>query len=578
LIASFLVWNLKPAPPRALMRFALVLPATERLTGRSRNMVAFSPDGKHVVYSANQQLYLRAMDQLEATPIRGTAEGTGRSPFFSPDGQWVGFYAGGQLKKVSIRGGAPVTLCEAANPWGASWAADDRIVFGQGPERIFQVPATGGSKELLISVDSAKNEEAHGPQILPGGEAVLFTLRSGGSWDDAQIVVHSLETGERKVLINGGRDGRYVPTGHLVYAREGTLMAVPFDVVRLEVTGGPVPTVEGVRQAAANLTGAAQFSFSGLGSLVYVPGTREIKRTLVWVDREGNEEPLVGELSPSQRPRVSPDGTRLAITIADSGNEDVWIYDLARKTSSRLTFDPASDSFPVWTPDGRRVVFSSTRDGGQYNLFWKAADGTGQVQRLTTSPNSQIRHSFSPDGKQMVFVEVDPETEADLYVLSMEGELKSQPLVQTDFREIDPAISPDGRWMAYESDETGQLEVYVRPFPNVEEGKWQISGERGGDPVWSPEGRELFYYNFIASGMMAVRIETEPTFSAGSPVLLFTGRYRYGQGRQYDIHPDGQRFLMIKEGGQTEGASAPTQLIIVQNWFEELKRLVPTGE
>ena len=262
-IASIAVWNLKPAPaPQPVARFALTLPTTEQFTNVGRHLVALSPDGTHLVYAANSQLYLRAMAELESTPIRGTESGA-RSPFFSPDGQWVGFWQGGALKKVAISGGAPVTLCAAGNPFGANWGADDTIVFGQGNEGLWQVPGTGGTKQHLITLDSG--EYGHGPQILPGGKAVLFTVGRGGIWDDAQIVVQDLETGERKVLINGGTDARYVPTGHLVYAREGTLLSMPFDLARLEVTGGPVPIVEGVMQTDANQTGAAQFSFSRNG-------------------------------------------------------------------------------------------------------------------------------------------------------------------------------------------------------------------------------------------------------------------------------------------------------------------------
>ncbi|MFQ5930120.1 MAG: hypothetical protein ACE5MK_10490, partial [Acidobacteriota bacterium] len=417
----------------------------------------------------------RAMDQLEARPIRGT-QGGARSPFFSPDGQWVGFKAEGQLKKVSLSGGPPVTLCDASTLGRASWGADDRIVFGQGPEGIWQVLATGGTKELLISVDASKNESAHGPQILPGGKAVLFTVGLGHNWDEAQILAQSLETGERKVLIQGGRDARYVPTGHLVYARAGRLLAVPFDLARLEVTGGRVPIVEGIRQTSVFPTAAAPFSFSDLGSLVYVPEIgAEIERTLVWMDRKGHEERLAADAHSYMHPRVSPDGTRLAITLTEPDNMDVWVYDLARQTLTRLTFDPAADQSPLWTPDGLRVVFRSAREGGDFNLFWKAADGTGQVERLTRSPNSQYPYSFSRDGKRLFFVELNPETRYDIHVLSMEGERSSKPLLQTEFSENTPAISPDTRWMAYSSNESGQFEVYVRPFPNVDEGKWLIS-------------------------------------------------------------------------------------------------------
>ena len=327
LISLVVLWPTSPTP-RPLARFAIPLPADQSLTTYGRHQVAFSPAGTHLVYVANDQLYLRAMDQLEVTPIRGTIGGT--SPFFSPEGQWVGFWVGGELKKVAIAGGAPVTLCSAENPSGASWAADDRIVFGQGREGVSQVSANGGEKELLISVDSEKVELAHGPQVLPGAEALLFTLRSGAGniWDDSQIVVQSLETGERNVLVNGGTDARYVPTGHLVYAQQGTLLAVPFDVARLEITGDRVPIQDGVAQSIA--TGASQFAFSDLGSLVYIPGnSAAVSRTLVWVDREGREEPLAVEPLAYRWPRISPDGGHLAVYTSDS-ESDVWTFDLRR--------------------------------------------------------------------------------------------------------------------------------------------------------------------------------------------------------------------------------------------------------
>ncbi len=570
-IALIAVLVVTPQPaPQPLTRMAMVLPSDQQLSSPGRHQVAFSPDGQHLVYVANDQLYLRAMEQLEATPIRGTTEGGGRNPFFSPDGQWVGFWAGDGLKKVAITGGVPVTLCGAANPWGASWGADDRIVFGQGTEGIFQVSANGGEKGLLIRVDS-ENESAHGPQILPGGDAVLFTLSSrSGSWDNAQIMVQSLKTGERKVLVNGGTDARYVPTGHLVYVQERTLLAMPFDVVRLEVTGGRVPIVEDVGQARANLTGAAQFTFSDLGALVYVSdSTSGMNRTLVWVDREGNEEPLAAETRSYSRPGLSPDGEQLAVTASDRGNTDVWIYDLRRNTSNRLTFDPGIDDSPVWMPDGRRVVFESSREGG--GVYWKAADGTGQVQPLTTSPLRQIPYSVSPDGKYLILMVQNPETGFDVEVLSMEGESTTKPIIQTEFGDYCPAVSPDGRWIAYHSDASGQPEVYVRPFPNVEDGRWLISSGGGNYPVWAPTGKELFYTSF--DRLMAVRIETEP-FLAGNPEILFTGNYFSPIGRNYDIHPEGQKFLMMREVEQTGGTRQ--ELIVVQNWFEELKRLVPT--
>ena len=454
-------------PPRPVARFSLPMPPGETLTGRGRHVVAVSSDGTRLVYSANEQLYLRAMDQTEATPVRGT-EGEARSPFFSPDGEWVGFFAQRQLKKVAVSGGAPVTLCDAQPPLGARWGADDTIVFGQRGTGILQVSGDGGTPEVLIQLE-ATEEVGHGPQILPVEKAVLFTLGDGTNWDDAQIVVHSLETRERKVLIEGGRDARYVSTGHLVYVLDGTLLAVPFDVDKLEVTSGPIPMAEGVMTADLS-TGAAHFSVSDTGALVYVAGSSLVDRTLVWVDRDGREEALAAEPRAYRYPRISPDGGRLALDVRDQEN-DIWIWDFARETLTRLTFAPAEDFYPVWTPDGRKVAFASNRDGG-FNLYWKAADGTGTVERLTESENLQFPSAFTPDGKQLVFSEFGRQ-DSNLGRLSLEG--SSEPLLATEFNERNGEISPDGRWLAYESDASGQYEVYVRPFPNVEDGQWLIS-------------------------------------------------------------------------------------------------------
>ncbi len=292
-------------------------------------------------------------------------------------------------------------------------------------------------------------------------------------------------------------------------------MVVPFDPAALEVTGDSVSVVQGVSQ----VNNMVDYAISDNGTLVYVPSpsTGGFNRTLVWVDREGKEEPLAAELQSYESPRISPDGSRLAITIDASGGRDVWIYDLEREIPTRLTFDPGEDQYPVWTPDGQRIVFGSDRDGAARNLYWKAADGTGQAERLMTSPNNQTAHSLSPDGKRLVFGE---SPSRDLHVLSMEGERTSQPLFQSPFRETLGTISPDGHWIAYQSNESGRGEVYVRPFPNVEEGKWQISSDGGTSPVWAPRGQELFYRN--GEAMMVVGIQTEPTFTPGSPVVLFT--------------------------------------------------------
>ena len=403
-----------PPAPRPLMRSSWALPSGQQLNSPLHRQVDLSGDG-NLVYAANGQLYLRSLDRLVATPIP-EIEGAARAPFFSPDGQWVGFEetsAGrNRLRKVSVSGGPPVTLCDSWSLYGASWGADNRIVFGQGPEGIFQVPANGGTKELLISVDSL--EEAHQPQVLPGGEAVLFMLLTNPSvgalnrnWGEAQIVVQSLETGERKVLVNGATNARYAPTGHLVYVREGVLLAQGFDPSQLEVLGEPVPIMEGIMQS--NASGAAQFSFSDLGSLLYISvRSPQAGRRLVWVDREGSEELLAVQPGPYLFPNVSPDGSRVGITIDDPDNTDTWSYDLGRETMTRLTVNPALDSGSTWTPDGQRVVFTSGRDGQDFDLYWKSADGSGQAERLTTSSKRKAAWSFSPDGKKWYLVKRTP--------------------------------------------------------------------------------------------------------------------------------------------------------------------------
>ncbi len=576
-VAGLAVWLLvQPSPPeQTLNKFVITPSPPARLANSDYSDVAISPDGRHLVYIASgedgiNQLYLRTLDDFVDRPIPGTEFAVFGNVFFSPDGESVGFFTPGQLNKVSLAGGSPTTLCNVVSSGRRGIWFEDTIFFtggaGGSGTGLYQVSAAGGEPELLAVPNHDEGELLYRiSQILPGGKTILFSIDLAG---EVQIAALSLETNERKLVLENARQPYYLPTGHLVYEQAGTgnLMAAPFDPVGVEVIGDSVSVVQGVRET----TGQVDYALSDEGTLVYVPSTGTgglINRTLVWVDREGQEEPLAAEPQDYQSPRVSPDGSRLAITVNGSGGSDVWIYDLEREILTRFTFDPAVDHYPVWTPDGRRIVFDSGRGGGGHNLFWKAADGTGQVERLTTSPTNQSAYSFSPDGKRLVFGETG--AGRDLQVLSMEGERTSQPLFQSRFNEARARISPDGHWIAYESDESGRYEIYVRPFPNVEEGKWQISSDGATEPVWAPRGQELFYRN--GEAMIAVGIKTEPTFTAGSPVVLFTGSYTSGSVVNYDISPDGQRFLMIKAE-----ETAAAQINVVLNWFEELKRLVPT--
>ncbi len=407
---------------------------------------------------------------------------------------------------------------------------------------------------------------------MPGGKAVLFAASTiVPDWTNAQVAVQLIRTGERRNLIQGGTQPRYAASGHLVYAQAGTLMAGPFDPQRLELTGAAVPVVEGVLQSP--YSGVAQYSFSATGALVYVPGgVQAAQRGLVWVSRSGAAQPLAAPAGAYLFPRLSPDGRRVAVSIQRQESQ-VWLYDLARGTLSRLAFEGNSNLNSVWTPDGKRIAFSSAKEG-PLNLFWQLADGSGGLERLTTSQFVNAPNSWSPDGQLLAFIEIHPTTGYDIWVLRVSNR-KAQPFLRTPFAESAPQFSPDGRWLAYISDESGRYETYVQPYPGPG-GKWQISTEGGTEPVWNPNGRELFYRS--GDKMMAVEITTQPSFIPGKPKVLFEGQYLPTPATfpNYDVAPDGQRFLMLKPNEPE--AAAPTQINVVLNWFEELKRRVPSGK
>jgi eukaryotic-like serine/threonine-protein kinase len=587
-VAGGATWLLtRPTPLKVQpVRFSIVPPPTApfNVQGFFRNL-AISPDGANLVYVAASvsgaagQLMIRPIDQLDAVPLRGI-DNAG-FPFVSPDGHWVGFFAGGangELKKVAITGGPPITLCRFEGvARGASWGADDTIVFATSNVNtgLMSVPAGGGEPKVLTKPDVAHGELDHlFPAWLPDRRrSVLYTVING-SIDTATVAVLDLETGQSTTLIRGGSDAQYVRTGHLVYASAGTLRAVRFDPARRAVLSDPVPVVE---QVTMLTTGAADFSISEQGTLAYVTGgpATGAARSLVWVNRQGRQEPIGAPPRTNAIPRLSPDGTRLALDIRDQQN-DIWIWEFARKTLTRLTVDPGLDSFPVWTPDGRRIAFASGRAAGVPNLFWQAADGIGAVERLTTSFAPQVPNSFSPDGKTIIFTQVNVKTGSDLMQLHLDGSAKAEPLIQTDFTEAGGEISPDGGWIAYQSNESGQSEVYVRPFPKVDGGRWPISTGGGSWPAWSRNGRELFY---VApnTAMMAVPVQTSPRFSAGNPSKLFDGPRNLVQpSRTYDVSPDGQRFLMIKDPTVGDQNTPSLPINVVVHWTEELKARVPT--
>ena len=578
-IGGFAVWIFKPSPQQPVTRLSVSVPPSVAVSlDPVDTEVALSPDGSRVVYRGLQdnvgQLYVRGVDQLEAMPLRGS-EGA-ESQFLSPDGSWVAFQAGtnGPLLKVSILGGPPVTITELQdNLRGASWGADDVIIFGTASTvGLMRVSGAGGDPE---AVTTPENTTHKWPDILPDRAGVLFTIDQGPEAGNEDIALLDLDTGEHRVIIPGGSHAKYSPTGHIVYGVDGTLRAVAFNLDTLNVTSDPAPVVEDVLMKP---TGAASFDLSDTGSLVYVDGAESgfLARTLVWVDREGREEALGAPPAAYESPRVSPDGRYVAMEVRDIGNDDVRVYDLQRDTPTRLTFDPGRDGFPLWSPDGRRVLFGSDRDG-VLNIYSKAADGTGPAERLTTSDSAQVPQSWSGDGQSLVIVELAGSM--NISVVPPGAESVTEGLIETEFGELYPEVSPDGRWIAYMSNESGQFEVYVRPFPNVDDGRWQISRDGGVSPVWAPDGQELFFRSpgSGALDMMVAPVGTEPTFSPGNPEVLFAAPYRgpaANRVRPWDVAPDG-RFLMLREGDTSSPDEEPTQVVLVQNWFEELKRLVP---
>jgi Tol biopolymer transport system component len=585
-ITGIVVWNLKPAPapaPQPVTRTTINLPPGQQLAGLENGpAVALSPDGTHLAYVATQsgiqQLYLRAMDSLEAKPIPGTEGGV--NPFFSSDSQWVGFFAGGKLKKVPVSGGEVVTLIDAPISRGASWGSQGMIAFAPSAvSALMQVPEAGGAPQPLTRL--GKGEPAHRwPEFLPGGKALLFAAgTSGVNFINAQVAVQSVGTVEKRNLLQAGTQPMYAPSGHLVFVQRGTLMAVPFDLQRLTSMAAAGPVVEGVLYSP--ISGAAQYSLSDTGSLAYVSGrVQSDQRKLVWVSRNGTEQPLAAPAHAYVFPRLSPDGQRVAVAIQGQETQ-IWLYDLPRETLARLTFEGNQNYNPVWTPDGKRIAFESNKEG-PLNIFWQLADGSGGLERMTTSEYIHAPMSWTPDGQLLAFIEVTPTTGIDIWILPMNnpsagsGQVrKAQPFLRTEANESVPRFSHDGRWLAYMSDESGRNEIYVQPYPGPG-GKWQISTEGGMEPMWNPNGRELFYRS--GDKMMAVDIGTQPAFSPGTPRMLFEGRYEMAPIpiTNYDVSPDGQRFLMIKPTEQAQ--AAPTQINVVLNWFEELKQKVPTGK
>ncbi len=576
ILVGAVAWMARSVLPGQTPRTSRTTIAASGLTAVSPNSrLALTPDGTRVVYIGNDgtQIFVHPLNGLDQTTIFTSAVPL-NWVCVSPDGRWVAFLDGLQLKKVALTGGPAETIAVGVVLAGATWAPDDTIIFGDNnlATGLQRVSASGGEVAALTRPDKARGDRDHlWPEMLPGGRAVLFTITaSTGGTDAAQVAVLDLATGKQTVVVRGGSHAHYVPSGHLVYAAGGTLRAIPFDLARMETRGTPVTMLP--RLVTSN-QGAGNFFVAANGTLAYVdaPELLTTADTIVWVDRQGKEEALGAPARAYSGPRVSRDGMRVAVSIADQTNS-IWIWDLGRAALSRLTFDPAFGGFPVWAPDGRRLFFNSI-GSGVFSIFSQSLDGTAAAEALITGSSAGLLPTgVTPDGRQLLFDQAG----RDLMVLALDSTRTVRPLIQTPFIERNGVVSPDGRWLAYESDiDSGRLEIYVRPFPDVKAGLWQISTDGGRRPLWAPGGGELFY---VAPdrALMAVPVDGRgTTWSHGRATKVVEGVYQTGGSnsiRTYDVSPDGKRFLVVKRP-----ADQPSpRIVVIENWLEELKARVPT--
>lgn len=538
-------------------------------SGHGANTI-LSPDGTRLVYVSKSKLFIRRLDQANATEVPGTDNA--EAPFFSPDGRWLAFFAGEKLRKIPSGGGQVAEVCDAPRGagGGGSWGEDGYIVVGINYV-LERIPATGGTPTPLTEL--ARGEIVHRwPQVLDGGKAVIFSAYSSMSGlGGASIEVVSLENRRRKTLVRGATWGRYLPSGHLVYISKGTLFAVPFDQSRLEVRGSPTAVLDEVAYSEAY--GSAQIDFSRTGTVVY----RESRTgagmvTMQWVDESGNTVPVLPVPGNYLSPALSADGNRLAFTLGG----DIWVYDLKRPAMVRLTFGGGFGN-PVWTADSQRLVFRAA--GG---IFWIDVTAAGRPEPLIQSKNSQLPWSFTPDGNRLAFIEIDPATGADIWTVSVQtGPFglragKPEVFLQTSFQERTPMFSPDGRWLAYMSNESGQYQVYVEAFPQ-KGGKRQVSKDRGGYPAWSHNANELFFWGVgHESQLMVASYRTHgDSFVSDEPRVYSRKVVGFGTTRSYDPAPDGKHIIALTAADAA--AASQDRVVFLLNFFDELRRRLPTG-
>ena len=573
-IAGGLIWWSLKRPismPVPLSRFPIHLPQNQTFNEQWGSVIAVSPDGNRLVYVggtvATSQLFLRQIDQVTGKELPETKGAS--QPFFSPDGQSIGFSSDGKLKTLFLDSGKPKVLCDAPQLVGGTWCPDGTIFFTPSYSKgIWKVSADGSEPEQVTTPVREKGEYGHWwPEVSPGGEVVFFTIWRT-SLNDAQIAAFKNRTGELRILVTGASHARYAPTGHLLYAQSGTLVAAPFDLRRLKV-GKSRPVIEGLMQCPD--VGRADFSFSRNGLLYFVQGGEWLaQRQLVWINRNGQEiETLPLPPHAYTHLRLSPDGKRFIFTKFDRGDLNIWLYELPDGPASQITFEGNNDD-PIWMPDNNIIAFQSYRNG-PFDVYWMPVNRSSPEKLLVSGSYDQIATSWSKNGKVLLFFEDNPNTALDIWFLSVEDNNTPRPMICESGNQEQGIFSPDGNWIAYESDQEGRSEVYVSPFPNPMPKKISTGG--GYHPVWSADGKEIFYRN--GDKMIAVTIETEPDLKVINSEVLFEGKYFVGLGRNYDVSGDGQRFLMIKESKEQTSA---IQLIVVLNWFEELKQLVPLSD
>ena len=574
-IAGVGAWSQWPVEaPRPVTRFEIELPDNRIFTRAGRHIMAISPDGARIAYVANRQIFVRPLNEATAETLEGTAESDPSEPVFSPDGQWLAFWSDNQIKKIPVAGGTPVILAKASNPFGMVWTGD-RITLGvNNPPSILAVPAAGGATTDLVTL--ASDELAQTPQLLNGGRAVLFTLLKGeGLWQDANVVVQDLATGSRRVLVEGGTDARAV-AGYLIYERESTLFAVAFDEERLTVSGSPVPVQTNVQESA--FSGAAQAAISSSGSLVFVPAgaSGSLTRVLVWLDYTGKTERLKFPPAPhfgGRSQRVSPDGKRIASRMVGSSMaaSDIWIGEIDQGIFRRLTFSGRATD-PVWSADGSRVCYEQ-----QDEVFCQPADGSGSAQPLLKWPRISALEDVSPDGRWLLFSQQpDASSRFLTHIVDTQSPSDIRPLMGDGSSDRVPAVSPDGRLVAYVSGELADEDIYVRPFPSVDGGRWQVSTTGGNRPAWSHDGRQLFYLDAASAGqttdvtVMKVAVRPGPSFSVGAPEPVV--KLPPNAGFNFSVASDGRFLIDIPA---SEGVTGRSRLVVVENWLEEVKAKVP---